>query len=53
MSISMKDKKVLDEVRYMLQLLHYSIHTVRTYYHWIKRYMQYHTMTYRKEDNTR
>ena len=53
MSISRKDKKLLEEVRDMLQLHHYSIHTERTYCNWIKRYIQYHTMTYRKEDNTR
>jgi hypothetical protein len=32
-----------------LQLHHYSIHTGRSYCDWIKRYIQYHTMTRREE----
>jgi len=50
MSIFRKDKNLLDEVRDMLQLHHYSIHTERTYCEWIKRYIQYHTMTCREEE---
>ena len=50
MSISRKDKKLLDEVRGMLQLHHYSIHAERIYCNWIKRYIQYHTMTCREEE---
>ena len=50
MSISRKGKKLLDEVWDMLQLHHYSIHTERTYCDWIKRYIQYHTMTCREEE---
>ena len=50
MSIFRKDKNLLDEVRDMLQLYHYSIHTERTYCNWIKRYIQYHTMTRREEE---
>jgi len=36
MSISRKDKKLLDEVQDMLQLHHYPIHTERTCCDWIK-----------------
>jgi hypothetical protein len=43
-------RKILDDMRDMLQLHHYSIHTERTYCDWIKRYMQYHTMTCREEE---
>jgi hypothetical protein len=41
--------KILDDMCDMLQLHHYSIHTERTYYNRIKRYIQYHTMTRREE----
>ncbi|MCD4755232.1 MAG: phage integrase N-terminal SAM-like domain-containing protein [Deltaproteobacteria bacterium] len=37
-----KDRKFLDEVRDVMRLHHYSIHTERTYCGWIKRYIQYH-----------
>jgi len=50
MSISRKDKKLFDEVRDMLQLHHYSIHTERTYCDWIKRYIQYYTMACLEEE---
>ena len=44
-----KDRKLLDEVRDVMRLHHYSIHTERTYCGWIKRYIQYHSMTSREE----
>ena len=50
MSISRKDKKLLDKVGDMLQLHHYSIHAERSYYDWIKQYIQYQTMTCREEE---
>ena len=50
MSISRKDKRLLDEVRDVMLLHYYSIHTERTYCDWIKRYIQYHTMTCHEED---
>ncbi|MBL7178456.1 MAG: integron integrase [Desulfobacteraceae bacterium] len=49
MSISKKERKLLDEVRDVMRLHHYSIHTERTYCDWIKRYIQYHNMTCREE----
>jgi hypothetical protein len=49
MSISKKEKKLLDEVRDVMRLYHYSIHTERTCCDWIKRYIQYHNMTCREE----
>ena len=50
MSIFRKDNKLLDEVLDMLQFHHYLIQTERTYCDWIKRYIQYHTMTRREEE---
>jgi len=48
MSISKKERKLLDEVRDVMRLHRYWIHKERTYCDWIKRYMQYHTMTCRE-----
>jgi len=44
-----KDRKLLDEVRDVMRLHHYSIHTERTYCDWIKRYIRYHSMTGRQD----
>ena len=44
-----KNRKLLDEVRDVMRLQHYSIHTERTYCAWIKRYIRYHNMTGRKD----
>ena len=44
-----KEKKLLDEVRDIMRLHHYSIHTERTYIEWIKRYVQYHHMQTRED----
>jgi site-specific recombinase XerD len=41
--------RLLDHVREVLRLHHYSIHTERAYCAWIRRYVKYHTMT-RRED---
>lgn len=49
MSTLKKDRKLLDEVRDVIKLHHYSIHTERTYFGWIKRYIQYYIMTSREE----
>jgi integron integrase len=46
---SSKDRKVLDEVRDVMRLHHYSIHTERTYCDWIKRYIRYHNMISRQD----
>jgi len=49
MSTADKDRKLLDEVRNVMRLRHYSIHTERTYCDWIKRYIIYHRMTNRQD----
>ena len=44
-----KGKRLLDEVKDIMRLKHYSIHTERSYCDWIKRYIQYHRMTSRED----
>ncbi|MBN4054722.1 phage integrase N-terminal SAM-like domain-containing protein [Nitrospira defluvii] len=44
-----KGKRLLNEVREVMRLKHYSIHAGRAYCDWIKRYVQYHKMK-RRED---
>ena len=44
-----KHRKLLDEVRDVMRLHHYSIHTERTYSDWIKRYIRYHGMADRQD----
>ncbi len=44
-----KNKNLLDRVRDVMRVKHYSIHTERTYCDWIKRFVQYHKMTSRKD----
>jgi len=44
-----KNRKLLDEVRDVMRLLHYSIHTERTYCEWIKRFVQFHRMKSRED----
>ena len=44
-----KDRKLLDEIRDVMRLHHYSIHTERTYRDWIKRYIGYHEMRGRQD----
>ena len=46
-----KEKRLLDEVRDVMRLKHYSIHTERSYCDWIKRYVQYYRMTGRDDFN--
>ena len=41
--------KLLDQVRQVMRLRHYSIHTERAYLDWIKRYGHFHRMK-RRED---
>jgi len=43
-------RKILDDMFDGKQRRYYSIHTKRTYCDWIKRYIQYHTMTCREEE---
>jgi integrase len=44
-----KNRKILDEVRNVMRLYHYSIHTERTYCDWIKRYVLFHQMKSRED----
>jgi len=44
-----KGRNMLDEVRNLMRLHHYSIHTERTYCDWIKRYIRHHNMTSRQD----
>ncbi len=44
-----KEKRLLDEVRDVLRLKHYSIHTERSYCDWIKRFILYHQMKGRQD----
>lgn len=44
-----KGKTLLEQVRDIMRLKHYSIHTERTYSDWIKRYVQFHRMTSRED----
>ncbi len=41
--------KILDEVRDVMRLYHYSIHTERTYIEWIKRFIHFHKMRSRDD----
>ena len=41
--------KILDQIRSMMRLHHYSIHTERTYIDWIKRYIVFHRMKSRED----
>jgi len=43
------DRKLLDEVREIMRLRHYSIHTERTYCDWIKKYIRFHGMRSRDD----
>ncbi|MFZ5572826.1 MAG: integron integrase [Thermodesulfobacteriota bacterium] len=44
-----KDRKLLDEVRDVMRLRHYSIHTERTYCEWIRRFVLFHNMKSRDD----
>lgn len=44
-----KARKILDEVRDVMRLHHYSIHTERTYSEWIKKYVHFHGMNSRDD----
>ncbi len=45
----MQQSKLLDEVRNVLRLHHYSIHTERSYVDWIVRFVRFHSMRSREE----
>lgn len=44
-----KRRNLLDEVRDVMRLHHYSIHTERTYSEWIKKYVHFHGMNSRDD----
>ena len=44
-----KERKILAEVRDVLRLHHYSIHTERTYCDWIRRFILFHNMKSRRD----
>jgi integron integrase len=44
-----KGRKLLDEVRDVMRLLHYSIHTERTYCEWIRKFVLFHKMKSRDD----
>ena len=44
-----KEGKIMDEVRNVMRLHHYSIHTERSYCDWIKRFIQFHQMKSRED----
>ncbi len=46
---SKKEKRLLDDVRNVIRLKHYSIHTERSYCGWVRRYVQYHRMASRDD----
>jgi Phage integrase, N-terminal SAM-like domain len=41
--------KLLDQVREVMRLKHYSIHTERSYSDWVRRYVKFHRMRHREE----
>ena len=43
------NRKILDEVRDVMRLKHYSIHTERSYCGWIKRFIKFHQMKSRDD----
>jgi len=46
---SPKDKRLLEEVRDIMRLKHYSIHTERSYCDWIRRFVKFHKMSSRQD----
>jgi len=44
-----KNSKLLDDVRQVMRLNHYSIHTERTYSDWIRQYVKFHKMLNRAD----
>lgn len=46
---SKNEKRLLEQVKDVMRLKHYSIHTERAYCDWIKRYVRFHKMTSRDD----
>jgi integron integrase len=47
--MSTTDRKLLDEVRDVMRLRHYSIHTERSYCEWIRKFVHFHNMKSRDD----
>ncbi|HXG17457.1 MAG TPA: integron integrase [Methylomirabilota bacterium] len=47
-TVRRQQPKLLDEVRHVLRLHHYSIHTERSYVEWVVRFVQFHGMRSRE-----
>ena len=50
-TIRSQQPKLLDEVRNVLRLHHYSIHTERSYVEWIVRFVRFHDMRSRDDSS--
>ena len=48
MSIT-KNSKLMEQIHEIMRLNHYSIHTERTYCHWIRRFVLFHKMKSRED----
>jgi integrase len=48
-STKSQQPKLLDQVRQVLRLHHYSIHTERSYVDWIVRFVRFHSMRSRED----
>jgi hypothetical protein len=48
-STKSQQPRLLDQVRQVLRLQHYSIHTERSYVDWIVRYVRFHSMRSRED----
>jgi integron integrase len=46
---TIKNRKLMDEVRDVMRLRHYSIHTERTYCEWIRKFVNFHQMKSRDD----
>lgn len=51
MQPELKKPKILDQVRTVLRVKHYSYRTEQNYIHWIKRYIYFHNKTHPKDLN--
>ena len=49
MTNQVKTPKLLDQVRQVMRLDQYSLHTERAYLDWIKRYVHFHQMQQRED----
>jgi hypothetical protein len=47
--MSIKNRKLLDEVHEIMRLGHYSLHTEKAYCDWIKRFIHFHSIKSRDD----